>query len=173
VAAPTAGLHFTEPLLCEIATRGLERAHVVLHVGAGTFKPIESETLEGHRMHAEWCAVESDQAACIRRAKHEGRRVIAVGTTTARTLESHAPSIVRGEAPEPMETRLMIAPGHDWRLCDGLLTNFHLPRSTLLALVAAITPGGLDRVKALYAEAIEEGYRFFSYGDAMLILPGR
>jgi len=171
VAAPTAGLHFTEALLDELASRGLKRAEVVLHIGAGTFKPIEADTLEDHQMHAEWCAIEPAQAERIRAVKASGGRVIAIGTTTARTLESHAEAVLSGVAPAPMETRLMIAPGYTWRVCDGLLTNFHLPRSTLLALVAAITPGGLERVKSLYAEAIRDDYRFFSYGDSMLILP--
>ena len=172
VAAPTAGMHFTEALLDELASRGLSRAEVVLHVGAGTFKPVEADTLEDHQMHTEWCAIEADQAERIRLVKASGGRVIAIGTTTARTLESHSEALLSGVDPVPMETRLMIAPGYTWRVCDGLLTNFHLPRSTLLALVAAMMPGGIGRVKAVYAEAIREGYRFYSYGDAMLILPG-
>ena len=165
VAAPTAGLHFTPALLGNLAARGIDRTAVTLHVGTGTFKTIEADDLDDHPMHAEWCAI-PDSA---RRRLDAASRVIAVGTTAARTLEAFA---ARG-APSPpwLETDLLIQPGHRWRAMDGLMTNFHLPRSTLLALVAALFPEGIERVRAIYQEAIRERYRFFSFGDAMLILP--
>ena len=173
VAAPTAGLHFTPELLGDLATRGVGRADVVLHVGTGTFKPISSETVEGHEMHAEWCSMDEQTLSMLTRI-HEGEgRVIPVGTTSARTIESYAE---RGEpCPDRMETRLLICPGYRWRVTDGLLTNFHLPRSTLLAMVAALFSDngrdGIGRLLGYYRVAIAEGYRFYSYGDAMLVLP--
>jgi S-adenosylmethionine:tRNA ribosyltransferase-isomerase len=177
VAAPTAGLHFTPALLDRLAHEGVERREVVLHVGAGTFKPVETELVEQHPIHAEWCAVPPETAAAVA-ARLGGAgaagapaagRVIAVGTTTARTLESFA-SLV-GPGPFEHATRLLIAPGRPFRHVHGLLTNFHLPRSSLMALVAALFPEGAPRLLALYREAVERHYRFYSYGDAMLILP--
>lgn len=177
VAAPTAGLHFTPELLGTIDGMGIERIAVELQVGAGTFKPIESASLEAHPMHRERCVVQAEARRALRdaferSARGEGR-VIAVGTTSVRTLESMPEGPARPEAPDdgaPLtwETDLLIQPGYRFRRVDGLLTNFHLPRSTLLALVAAFA--GLDRVKALYAEAIRERYRFYSFGDAMLLV---
>lgn len=183
VAAPTAGLHFTPELLARLDSRGVHRADVVLHVGTGTFKPVETDSLLDHPMHREWCSMERALAAHLLETRRTGTgRVLAVGTTTVRTLESHA-AITRadGSLPDPwpdhIDTRLLISPGYPLRWVDGLMTNFHLPRSTLLALVAALferegEPGsGIARVRALYAEAIRAGYRFYSYGDSMLILP--
>jgi len=168
VAAPTAGLHFTPALLSALDGRGVSRHEVVLHVGTGTFKPVEVADLDEHPMHAEWCSMPEG----VRGALSSARRVIAVGTTSARTVEAYAAlSESGGVLPEWLETDLLIQPGYRWRRVDGLLTNFHLPRSTLLALVAALVPGGIGRVREVYGEAIREGYRFFSYGDAMLILP--
>lgn len=170
VAAPTAGLHFTPVLLDTLARRGVRLAQVVLHVGTGTFRPVESETVEAHPMHAEWCCVPEAAMDEITRARAEGRRVIAVGTTSARTLESAAAS--PGYRPgEWLSTRLLISPGYPWRWVDGMLTNFHLPRSTLMAMIAALLPGGVADLKAAYAQAVERRYRFYSFGDAMLILP--
>lgn len=179
VAAPTAGLHFTPELLHRLDARGVERAEVLLHVGAGTFKPVEAERLADHPMHREWCA--ADPALLARVASHARGdtpgRVFAVGTTTVRTLESYAALPSDSPPPPALDTRLLIAPGYPWRWVQGVVTNFHLPRSTLLALVAALLerpdqPGsGIARLRNLYAEAIREGYRFYSYGDCMLILP--
>ncbi|MFI4898754.1 MAG: tRNA preQ1(34) S-adenosylmethionine ribosyltransferase-isomerase QueA [Phycisphaerales bacterium JB059] len=169
VAAPTAGLHFTPRLLGALAQAGVERAEVELQVGAGTFKPVETETLEAHPMHAERCAM---NAEALRQIFERATRVVAVGSTSARTIESYASIIERGASPPAsLETDLLIAPGYAWRRVDALLTNFHLPRSTLLAMVSALFPEGMDRLRAIYAEAIERRYRFYSYGDAMLILP--
>lgn len=177
VAAPTAGLHFTPDLLARLDEAGVERAEVVLHVGAGTFKPVEVEFVEQHPIHAEWCEVPAATAARLTAARREGRRVIAVGTTSARTLESFTPEDLSGRGAARW-TRLLITPGHRWRVVDGLMTNFHLPRSSLMALVAsrlqvegAAEGDGVARLRALYAEAVREGYRFYSYGDAMLVLP--
>ncbi len=167
VAAPTAGLHFTAELLASCAAKGIERASVTLHVGLGTFRPVESERLDQHVMHREWCAVPAETADAISRCKQSGGRVIAVGTTTMRTLESSAiQNQGRIEAWQG-ETDLFIRPGFDFRVADVLLTNFHLPGSTLLVLVAAFA--GYEQTLAAYAEAIRECYRFYSYGDAMLI----
>lgn len=172
VAAPTAGLHFTPGLLDELKASGVGRADVTLHVGTGTFKPIDAELVEDHPIHAEWCSMTGDAVDAVRGAKAAGQRVIAVGTTTARTLEAYAAEAeARGAAPESISTRLLVTPGHRWNWVDGMLTNFHLPRSTLLAMVGAMFPEGVERLKAIYAEAIREQYRFYSYGDAMLILP--
>ncbi|MEM9064488.1 MAG: tRNA preQ1(34) S-adenosylmethionine ribosyltransferase-isomerase QueA [Planctomycetota bacterium] len=167
VAAPTAGLHFTDDLLARLADRGIDRADTVLHVGTGTFKPVETDRLEDHPMHTERCSMGSAGRA-IEQTRSAGGRVIAVGTTTVRTLESFA---AREGAPEWLETDLLITPGHEWRSVDGLLTNFHLPRSTLIALVASLFEDGAPRLLSLYREAVERRYRFYSYGDAMLILP--
>lgn len=174
VAAPTAGLHFTPGLLDALDRRGVERTSVLLHVGTGTFKPVETETLEAHAMHSEWCSLGEEPArAVLERAEgRRGGRVLAVGTTAVRTLEAYAMAHARtGVVPPSMETDLLIAPGHRFAWVQGVMTNFHLPRSTLLALVAALFPDGMDRVGEIYAEAIRERYRFYSYGDAMLILP--
>jgi S-adenosylmethionine:tRNA ribosyltransferase-isomerase len=138
---------------------------VELQVGLGTFKPVEAEWLDEHPMHAEWCRIDQGSLDAVCATRATGGRVIAVGTTSVRVLESLSSPPHAGE----FETRLMIAPGHAFRLVDGLLTNFHLPRSTLLALVGAMV--GLDRLKSIYAAAQREGYRFYSYGDCMLILP--
>jgi len=175
VAAPTAGLHFTPELLAQLAAAGVRRAEVVLHVGSGTFKPVETEFIEQHPMHAEWCSMPAATAEAIRATKAAGGRVIAVGTTAARTVEAHAAAVEGSqEAPGSLVTRLLITPGYELKWVDGLLTNFHLPRSTLLALVAAVldTGGGdgVARVKALYGRAIGSGYRFYSFGDGMLIV---
>lgn len=168
VAAPTAGLHFTPRLLDALAAGGIERADVTLHVGSGTFKPVEAEHVEEHDMHAEWCAMAPGVMDSLRSRRAAGGRVIPIGTTSCRTIESFAG---RGLDHGSIDTDLLITPGYDWHLTDGLLTNFHLPRSTLLAMVGALLPGGVDQLKAVYAEAIRERYRFFSFGDAMLILP--
>ncbi|TVQ62248.1 MAG: tRNA preQ1(34) S-adenosylmethionine ribosyltransferase-isomerase QueA [Phycisphaerales bacterium] len=182
VAAPTAGLHFTSELLEKLAASGVDRANVVLHVGSGTFKPIEAGVVEDHDMHEERCSMSGEAVASVVRTREAGGRVIAVGTTSARTLESYALAMGNGgAAPAELGTRLLITPGtHRWRWVDGLLTNFHLPRSTLLAMVAALlepegapagSRAGLERLLGLYREAIAREYRFFSYGDAMLVLP--
>jgi S-adenosylmethionine:tRNA ribosyltransferase-isomerase len=163
VAAPTAGLHLTEALFDAMRARGIERVPVTLHVGPGTFAPVMVDDLDEHPMHTEWYDVPEATAAAVREAKCTGRPVVAVGTTVVRTLESWA----LGEA-RTGETRLLIQPGYAFRVVDALLTNFHLPRSTLLALVMAF--GGVEPVRAAYAMAVASRYRFFSYGDAMLVL---
>ncbi|HSG41024.1 MAG TPA: tRNA preQ1(34) S-adenosylmethionine ribosyltransferase-isomerase QueA [Thermoanaerobaculia bacterium] len=161
VAAPTAGLHFDKELLREIEAAGVEIARVTLHVGIGTFKPVSAERIEEHRMETERYEISEETAAALRRA----RRVVAVGTTVVRTLESAARD---GEVqPGSGSTELFITPGFNFQVVDALLTNFHLPRSTLLMLVSAFA--GRERVLAAYQEAIREGYRFYSYGDAMLV----
>jgi S-adenosylmethionine:tRNA ribosyltransferase-isomerase len=166
VAAPTAGLHFTPALLDAIAARGAEWVTVTLHVGPGTFLPVKVEDPRAHPMHAEWGQVGADAATRINAARARGGRIIAVGTTSLRLLESAADE--NGAIREFRgETRLFILPGYRFRAIDVLLTNFHLPRSTLLMLVAALA--GLDRIKTAYAHAAAERYRFFSYGDACLI----
>lgn len=167
VAAPTAGLHFTPELLAALASKGVRRADVLLHVGAGTFKPVESEDLVEHTMHEEWYRVGAASAAAVNETRARGAKVWAVGTTTVRTLESvvDPAGLVRaGEG----ETRIFIHPPAAVRSVDHLVTNFHLPRSTLLMLVAAFA--GLDLMREAYATAVREKYRFYSYGDAMLIL---
>lgn len=165
VAAPTAGLHFTPRLFAALASRGVEQVTLTLEVGPGTFLPVREGELERHRMHPERYFIPPAAAQAIRRARAEGRRVVAVGTTVVRTLES---AWEEGEVrPGPGETRLFIKPGHRFRAFEVLLTNFHLPRSTLLVLVSAFL--GLARTRAAYREAVLNGYRFFSYGDAMLI----
>jgi len=173
VAAPTAGLHFTPKLLKRLDEGGILRSEVTLHVGAGTFKTIEADEVEAHPMHAELCSLEPSGAEALAHAADAGRpgRVIPVGSTSARTLESFAASESHTGW---TSTRLLITPGYEWRVADGLLTNFHLPRSTLLAMVASLLgpdQSGVERLRALYAEAVEHKYRFYSYGDAMLILP--
>lgn len=166
VAAPTAGLHFTEELFARLDEAGVERAHVTLHVGAGTFLPVKADETGVHRMHSEWREMPSATAEAINRAKFEGRRVIAIGTTALRTLESATDEHGRVLA-ERGETDIFITPGYRFRVVDGLWTNFHLPRSTLFMLVSALA--GLDCMHAAYAHAIAQRYRFYSYGDAMLI----
>ena len=196
VAAPTAGLHFTESLLAEIAARGVQVCFLTLHVGLGTFAPVKAETIAAHTMHEERYELSEETARAINEAKAAGRRVIAVGTTTVRVLESLAnpaqqqprtsdsggptsdfgsrtsdfPRLVPGAG----KTRIFIYPPYDFSIADALLTNFHLPRSTLLMLVSAFAAPertqGREVILSAYAEAIRERYRFFSYGDAMLIL---
>ncbi len=166
VAAPTAGLHFSERVLADIARRGIERAEVVLHVGAGTFRPIGPEALREKKLHAERFELPPETADAIRATRERGGRVVAVGTTAARVLESCADTD-RVVAPRRGETELFLAPGDAFRVVDALFTNFHLPRSSLLLLVAAFA--GRERVLDAYAEAVARGYRFYSYGDAMLI----
>jgi S-adenosylmethionine:tRNA ribosyltransferase-isomerase len=168
VAAPTAGLHFTPALLDALAARGIDWLTVTLHVGPGTFLPVKAEDPRQHRMHAEWGLVSAEAAHRVNRTRARGGRIVAVGTTSLRLLESAAAE--DGELREfSGETRLFILPDYRFRAIDLLLTNFHLPRSTLLMLVAALA--GLDRIKSAYAHAIAERYRFFSYGDACLIEP--
>lgn len=168
VAAPTAGLHLSEALLEALRARGLGFAHVTLHVGLGTFRPVETEDLDDHVMHAESFAVPETTALAITRARSEGRAVVAIGTTVVRTLESAADPERPGHVLATTgDTRLLIQPGFRFRVVDHLLTNFHLPQSTLLALVSAFA--GRERVLDAYAEAVKAGYRFFSYGDAMLL----
>ncbi len=167
IAAPTAGLHLTPELLDELRARGVEVAPVTLHVGIGTFKPVKAERVEEHRMDPERGVVPEATAVAVRRAKEEGRRVVAVGTTSVRTLEASAREHGGRVAPGPFETRLFLVPGAEFLVVDALLTNFHLPRSTLLMLVSAFA--GRERVLAAYREAVAAGYRFFSYGDAMLV----
>ena len=166
VAAPTAGLHFTREILDALDARGVERTTVTLHVGYGTFKPVTAARVEDHTVDAEWFRVPSEAAAALTQARRDRRRVIAVGTTTARALESLAFDAEGRVEVAEKETRLFIRPGHEFRLVDGLLTNFHLPRSSLLMLVAAFA--GRERVLHAYREAVAKGYRFYSYGDAML-----
>jgi S-adenosylmethionine:tRNA ribosyltransferase-isomerase len=166
VAAPTAGLHFTPELLAALDAKGVERVSVTLHVGAGTFLPVKADDTAEHVMHAEWREIASGTAASINRAKAEGRRVIAIGTTALRSLESAAneDGSVRAETGD---TSIFITPGYRFGVVDGLWTNFHLPRSTLFMLVSAFA--GLDRMQAVYAHAIAQKYRFYSYGDASLL----
>ena len=166
VAAPTAGLHFDEPLLERLRERGVGLAFVTLHVGAGTFQPVRVEDLSRHRMHAERYCVPPQTAAAIDAARAAGRAVVAVGTTSLRTLESAADELGRVRAGSG-ETRLFITPGYRFRAVERLVTNFHLPKSTLLMLVSAFA--GVERIRAAYAHAIATRYRFFSYGDAMLL----
>ena len=165
VAAPTAALHFSESLFEALAARGIERTFVTLHVGAGTFKPVTAQTLEEHPMQVESYSIDASAAAALNRARSEGRRIIAVGTTSARVLESQPedqPFAARSD-----RTGILIYPPYRWKHVNGLITNFHLPRSTLIALVAALV--GIEEQRRLYQIAIENRYRFFSYGDAMLI----
>jgi S-adenosylmethionine:tRNA ribosyltransferase-isomerase len=167
VAAPTAGLHFTPALLERLERGGVERAEIVLHVGPGTFRPVEVEDVRDHRVDPERYAIPQDTSAALERARREGRRVVAVGTTVTRALESAADASGH-VAPGEGETSLVIVPGFRFRVVSGLVTNFHLPRSSLLLLVSALA--GRERVLAAYAEAVRHGYRFYSYGDAMLVV---
>ncbi len=165
-AAPTAGLHFTEGTLAELKGMGVELAEVLLHVGLGTFRPVEAPRIEDHKMHKEYYEVSEKTAAAVNRAKTEGRRVIAVGTTAVRTLESMGQTGTL--RPGQGWTDIFIYPGYRFKIINGLLTNFHLPKSTLLMLVSALS--GRERVLAAYEEAVREQYRFFSFGDCMLLL---
>ena len=167
VAAPTAGLHFTQTILDRLSSAGIERVHVTLHVGAGTFAPVRVENAEQHQMHTEKFTIEPKAADRINRALAAGRKILAVGTTSCRTLESAVDDAGRVR-PQTGSTALFIRPGSAFRVIDGLLTNFHLPRSTLLMLVSALA--GRERILRAYAHAARAGYRFYSYGDAMLIL---
>jgi S-adenosylmethionine:tRNA ribosyltransferase-isomerase len=163
VAAPTAGLHFTQNLLKRLQAAGITQEFVTLHVGAGTFLPVKAEDTADHKMHSEWGEVSADVAARLRAARAEGRRVIAVGTTSLRLLEASGLEAFSGS------TDIFITPGYRFRAVDGLITNFHLPRSTLFMLVSAFA--GQARMKAAYEHAIAGGYRFYSYGDASLLWP--
>ena len=168
VAAPTASLHFDQPLLDRLADMGVRFATVTLHVGAGTFLPVKVDDVTTHRMHGERGIVDATAADAINAARAEGRRVVAVGTTALRLIESAADA---GGTVHPYDavTEIFIYPGYSFRVTDALMTNFHLPRSTLLMLVSALM--GKDRVDRIYAHAVERGYRFFSYGDASLLIP--
>jgi S-adenosylmethionine:tRNA ribosyltransferase-isomerase len=168
VAAPTAGLHFTREILERIRSRGVEVAEITLHVGLGTFQPVRVETVEEHKLHREWYEISTDAARLVNSAKEEKHRVIAVGTTTVRTLE-HSVQLVAGNRVKPGsgEADVFIYPGHRFRVVDALLTNFHLPESTLLMLVCAL--GGKDFVMNSYRHAVDNGYRFYSYGDCMFV----
>lgn len=166
-AAPTAGLHFTNPLLEEIRSAGVKIAHITLHVGLGTFRPVKVENVKEHHMHSEFYQIDEEQAQTINQTKADGGRIIAVGTTSCRTLESAVDE--KGFLhPGSGWTDIFIYPGYSFRMIDGLVTNFHLPESTLLMLVSALA--GRERILAAYEEAVKERYRFFSFGDAMLIL---
>ncbi len=168
VAAPTAGLHFDQALLAELAAMGVQSGHVTLHVGAGTFQPMRAENVKDHVMHSEWLNVGAELCARIQSTRAAGGRVIAVGTTVLRALES---AMVDGEVrPFAGDTQIFIFPGYRIRSIDALITNFHLPESTLLMLVSAFA--GKERIFAAYRHAVAQRYRFFSYGDAMLLFPG-
>ena len=166
VAAPTAGLHFTDEILEEISGRGIPRRELTLHVGAGTFQPVKSDEIGQHEMHSEFCTIPPETAELINRTKADGGRVICVGTTSCRTLESWAGEDGHME-PRSGWTNIFLYPGCRFKVMDGLVTNFHLPESTLIMLVSALA--GRERVLAAYREAVEERYRFFSFGDAMFI----
>ena len=169
VAAPTAALHFDEALMAALEAAGIRTARLTLHVGAGTFLPVKTEDVSAHRMHGEWGEITSEAADAINAARAAGGRVIAVGTTALRLLESAA-SLDCKIQPWRGETDIFITPGYCFRAIDGLMTNFHLPRSTLFMLVSALM--GRERMQGLYAQAINRGYRFYSYGDSSLLLPG-
>jgi S-adenosylmethionine:tRNA ribosyltransferase-isomerase len=168
VAAPTAGLHFTAGLLDRLAARGVASADLTLHVGLGTFRPIEADRIEDHVLHAEWAELSPATAALLNERRSRGGRVVAVGTTSARVLETAAAGSAGGLLrPFAGETALYLRPGHAFLGLDALVTNFHLPRSSLLVLVSAFA--GLALTRAAYEEAVREKYRFYSYGDAMVI----
>ena len=162
VAAPTAALHFDHALLQRLTDRGVAQCFITLHVGAGTFQPVKTDDLSQHHMHSEWYQVPAETRQAIRDCRARGGRVVAVGTTSVRTLESWALS-----GQDSGDTDIFIRPGFEFQLVDLLITNFHLPKSTLMMLVSAFA--GLDHIQALYRHAIERQYRFFSYGDAMLL----
>jgi len=166
VAAPTAGLHFTEELIGQLEKKCVDFAHLTLHVGAGTFKPVSAEDIDDHEIHSEIFNVSAEAVEKIKNAKQDGHRVIAVGTTSVRTLETVAGQ--GGITPASGATKLFIKPGYEFKAIDAMITNFHLPKSTLIALVGAFA--GLDNILNAYKHAIEERYRFYSYGDAMLII---
>ncbi len=166
VAAPTAGLHFTPELLAQIDALGVKRVHVTLHVGAGTFQPVKVESTEEHQMHYEYAEVSVEAAQKINAARAAGGRVVAVGTTSVRTLESAVDAAGKVQ-PFAAETNIFITPGFEFKVVDVLMTNFHLPKSTLMMLVSAFA--GRERMQAAYAEAIAQNYRFYSYGDACLL----
>lgn len=166
-AAPTAGLHFTEELLEEIRGMGVSIAHVTLHVGLGTFRPVKVDDVEKHHMHSEFYVVEEDQAKLINDTRKNGGRIISVGTTSCRTLESAADEFGNLQAKSGW-TEIFIYPGYEFKIIDGLITNFHLPESTLLMLVSALA--GKEHIMKAYEEAVRERYRFFSFGDAMLLV---
>lgn len=166
VAAPTAGLHFTPDLIGQLKSIGIRFARVTLHVGAGTFLPVKAERVEEHKMHAEWGEVTAETVAMVQEAKAAGGRVIAIGTTSLRLLETAARQ-TGSLQPFAGETDIFITPGFDFRVADGLMTNFHLPKSTLLMLVAAFV--GLEGQRAIYRHAVEKGFRFYSYGDTSLL----
>jgi S-adenosylmethionine:tRNA ribosyltransferase-isomerase len=168
-AAPTAGLHFTPELLAKLASIGVKHCFVTLHVGVGTFRPVEVDDITEHQMHGEWIEVTSKIVEAIAQTKAQGGRVIAVGTTSVRSLEGAANAHSGTLKPFCGKTEMFIYPGYEWRVVDGMITNFHLPQSSLMMLVSALI--GRSRLMALYAEAIRENYRFFSFGDAMLVLP--
>jgi S-adenosylmethionine:tRNA ribosyltransferase-isomerase len=169
-AAPTAGLHFTPELMEKLAHKGIQIARVTLHVGLDTFAPVTEEDPEEHKIHTEWCEVLPEQARLINEAKRAGGRVVAVGTTSVRTLETAAQAAKNGDivAPFAGATSLFILPGYSFKAVDVMITNFHLPKSTLLMLVSAFA--GKERIMDAYAEAIRQEYRFFSFGDAMLMI---
>ena len=170
VAAPTAGLHFDEPLLAALREKGVDFAYVTLHVGAGTFQPVRVERLEDHQMHSEYAEVSADVIAKINATRERGGRVVAVGTTSVRSLETAAQASLKAGKPlSPFfgDTSIFIYPGYQYQLVDALITNFHLPGSTLIMLVSAFA--GYENVMQAYQEAVTSGYRFFSYGDAMFI----
>ncbi|MGE5293992.1 MAG: tRNA preQ1(34) S-adenosylmethionine ribosyltransferase-isomerase QueA [Solirubrobacterales bacterium] len=164
VAAPTAGLHFTEELMERLSEKGVRQARVTLHVGAGTFKPITAENVEEHEIHHEWYRIDAANAETINAARAAGGRIVAVGTTATRVLETVGYPLQQQEG----STNLFVTPGYQFKAVDAMITNFHLPRSTLLALVGAFV--GVDKMFAAYRHAVEQRYRFYSYGDAMLIL---
>ena len=166
-AAPTAALHFTPELLEKIKEKGVEIANVTLHVGIGTFRPVKVEKVEEHHMHSEHFYIKEEDAQIINKAKKEGRRVIAVGTTSCRVLESIADEKTGMVKPQESDTQIFIYPGYKFKCIDGLITNFHLPESTLLMLVSALA--GRDYIMKAYNDAVKEKYRFFSFGDAMFI----
>ncbi len=168
VAAPTAGLHFTPELLKALSERGIEQHRVTLHVGAGTFLPVKAEDTADHKMHAEWCEISEETAAALLAVKARGNKVVSVGTTSLRILESSAQAS-GAIAAFAGETSIFITPGYRFKAIDALMTNFHLPRSTLFMLVSALS--GLDTMRRAYAHAISQEYRFYSYGDASLLFP--
>jgi len=166
IAAPTAGLHFTSQLIGKLKQAGIRFAYLTLHVGTGTFKPIKTDNVNDHKIHQEWFSIDAENAAMMNAAKENGGRIIAVGTTSTRALETAATRA--GIAATSGSTELFIKPGYKFKIVDAMITNFHLPKSTLLALVAAFA--GLENILAAYRHAIEKRYRFYSYGDAMLIM---
>jgi S-adenosylmethionine:tRNA ribosyltransferase-isomerase len=166
-AAPTAGLHFTEEVLDELKAKGVNIVYITLHVGLGTFRPVRAETIEKHDMHAEYYEISGESAEIINQTRDNGKKVIAVGTTVTRTLETVGSQAGYVEADKGW-TDIFIYPGYDFKVIDALLTNFHLPESTLIMLVSAFC--GKQRVMTAYQQAIAENYRFYSFGDAMLII---